>query len=324
MTAQRAIASYLDYETAEIDAFIADQKELIELLNERRAATITQAITKGLDATVQMKDSGVEWVGKVPQAWAVTRLTRYFDVVLGKMLDAGKEAHPDATLLPYIRAANIQDTGLDLSDVKSMPFTAGEAANLSIRSGDLLVVEGGSIGTSHLVDKTMEGWSFQKTVNRVRSRGEALTSVLQYVIRYYRDSNVLGTLCNGSTIAHITAEKLLNLVVPMPSPQDQQRIVDYLDYETSEIDAAIVDAKEAIELSKERRAALISAAVTGKIDVRNHITASWGLHIMALYNEVEFEKESLSICMPTAGCIRRTARATTRNSRCSPRMFVAG
>jgi type I restriction enzyme S subunit len=273
---QRVIVAFLDRETAEIDAFIAEQGALVELLNERRSATITQSITKGLVPTAPMKDSRVEWLGKVPEAWHVSRLARYFDVVLGKMLDAGKEVHPDANMLPYIRAANIQDAGLDLSDVKSMPFTAAEAANLSIRSGDLLVVEGGSIGTSHLVPCDMDGWSFQKTVNRVRSKGVSRTSFLQYVLRSSRDSNVLGTLCNGSTIAHLTAEKLLNLVVPIPSPQEQQEIVDYLDRETTEIDAAIADAKEAIELSKERRAALISAAVTGKIDVRNRITAELG------------------------------------------------
>ncbi|MEB7446659.1 restriction endonuclease subunit S [Arthrobacter koreensis] len=271
-----AIASYLDHETAEIDAFIADQEDLIELLIERRSATITQAVTKGLNLTVPMKDSGSLWLGKVPDAWHVSRLTRYFDVVLGKMLDAGKEKHPDAEMLPYIRAANIQDSGLELSDVNSMPFTAAEAANLSIRSGDLLVVEGGSIGTSYLVPQNMDGWSFQKTVNRVRSKGVSLTSFLQYVLRSYRDAGILGMLCNGSTIAHLTAEKLLNLVIPMPSPQEQGDIVAYLDRETAEIDAAIADAKEAIELSKERRAALISAAVTGKIDVRNHITAELG------------------------------------------------
>ncbi|TQJ33051.1 restriction endonuclease subunit S [Arthrobacter sp. SLBN-122] len=273
---QKAMATFLDAETAEIDTFIEDQNELIELLNERRAATITKAITKGLDPDVPMQDSHVEWLGKVPASWHVSRIARYYDVVLGKMLDAGQEVHPDAEVLPYIRAANIQDAGLDLSVVNSMPFTPDQAENLSIRSGDLLVVEGGKIGTSYLVLHDMDGWSFQKTVNRVRSKGTSLTSFLQYVLRSLRDSNVLGVLCNVSTIAHLTAEKLLNLRVPIPPPREQQAIVDYLNYETGEIDAAIADAKEAIDLSKERRAALIFDVVTGKVDVRSHITAEVG------------------------------------------------
>lgn len=271
---QRAIASFLDHETAEIDAFIADQQELIRLLNERRAATITQAVTKGLDPNAPMKDSGVEWLSAIPEHWHVTKLGRSFEVVLGKMLDGGKDPRAEAVLLPYIRAANIQDDGLDTVNANRMYFVAAEIANLSLRGRDLLVVEGGSIGTCYVLREDMPGWSFQKTVNRVRTRGVHSTEFLAYVIRMYRDSEVLDTICNRSTIIHLTAEKLHNLVVPLPPVTEQQRVIDYLDCETAEIDAAIADAREAIELSKERRAALISAAVTGKIDVRDHPSAT--------------------------------------------------
>lgn len=270
---QRAIASFLDHETAEIDAFIADQQELIGLLNERRAATITQAVTKGLDPNAPMKDSGVEWLGDVPTHWSVTKLGRNYTVVLGKMLDAGKDPRAGAVPLPYIRAANIQDDGLDLAHVNSMHFSPAETANLSLLCGDLLVVEGGSIGTCYVLPEDMPGWSFQKTVNRVRARGQDSTAFLGYLIRTYRDGEVLDVICNRSTIAHLTAEKLHHLSVPRPPVAEQQEITHYLDRETAEIDAAIADAKEAIELSKERRAALISAAVTGKIDVRDHPAA---------------------------------------------------
>jgi type I restriction enzyme S subunit len=266
---QQAIADFLDQETAEIDAFIVDQEELVALLNERRAATITRVVAKGLDPNVPVKDSGVEWIGEVPRHWAVSKVGRFFDVVLGKMLDNGKTAHPAASLLPYIRAANIQDDGLNVSDVNQMYFTPAEAVNLSLKRDDLLVVEGGSVGTCYVVESDMPGWSFQKTVNRVRSKGLASSLFLAYVIRAYRDAGVLSVICNKSTIMHLTAEKLLSLTVPMPSLGEQLRIADYLDSEGAEIDAAIADAKEAIALSRERRAAVISAAVTGKIDVRD-------------------------------------------------------
>lgn len=266
---QDVIASFLDREMAEIDAFIADQEELIALLTERRAATISHAVTKGLDPTVPMKDSGVEWLGEVPEHWNVTRISRYFAVTLGKMLDAGKQAVAGATVLPYIRAANIQETGLVTTSSNEMAFSAEEARNLSIRAGDLLVVEGGAVGVNAYIEYDLDGWSFQKTVNRLRPLSvNASSRYVGFVLDALRWSGVLDMVANKSTIAHLTAEKLERLVVGFPPPSEQASINEFLLAETAELDAAIADAREAIALSKERRAALISAAVTGKIDVR--------------------------------------------------------
>ncbi len=270
---QNFIVDFLDRETAEIDAFIADQEELIALLYERRAATITQAVTKGLDPTMTMRESGVEWIGDVPVEWSVSKIGHHFDVVLGKMLDAGKIPPVDSIVLPYIRAANIQDSGLILDDVNVMPFTSAEASRFNLLAGDLLVVEGGSVGTNHVLGENFEGWSFQKTVNRVRARGSDSTKFLSYVLRTYRDAGVFSVICNGSTIMHLTAEKLRALQLAFPSFETQASIVEFLDGELADLDATLLDAQESIELSKERRAALISAAVTGKIDVRSAVAA---------------------------------------------------
>lgn len=265
---QQAIASYLERETAKIDAFIADQEELIKLLEERRTATITQAVTKGLDPKALMKDSGVEWVGDVPAHWPISKIGHQYEVVLGKMLDGAKDTPSGARMLPYVRAGNIQDAGLDLSDVNEMAYTAYEAERLNLLAKDLLVVEGGSVGTVHYLSEAMDGWSFQKTVNRVRSLGSADTQYLGHLIRVFRDSGVFEVICNGSTIMHLTAEKLRALMIPVPPVEEQYSIAAFIDRETAEIDATLAEAREAIALSKERRAAVISAAVTGKIDVR--------------------------------------------------------
>lgn len=269
---QSIIAAFLDRETAEIDAFIADQVELIALLNERRTATITQAVTKGLYPKARMKDSGVEWVGAVPAHWPISKIGLHYEVVLGKMLDGAKEAPSGARMLPYVRAGNIQDAGLDLSDVNEMAYTAYEAERLNLLAKDLLVVEGGSVGTVHYLSEAMDGWSFQKTVNRVRSLGSADTKYLGHLIRMLRDSDVFEVICNGSTIMHLTAEKLRALLIPVPPVEEQCSIAAFIDRETAEIDATIAEASDAIALSKERRAAVISAAVTGKIDVRGALT----------------------------------------------------
>lgn len=264
------IAGYLDRETAEIDAFIADQKELIALLTERRVATISHAVTKGLDSSATTKDSGVEWLGRVPAEWQVTKVSRHFEVVLGKMLDSARERVTGAIDMPYVRAGNIQEGGLNLDSVNEMPFTPREATLWSLKKGDLLVVEGGAIGVNVVLAQDMDGWAFQKTVNRVRPITEFSTRFLGYALDALRYSGALDMIANKSTIAHFTAEKLEGLRLGFPSPASQIAITEVLDRETAEVDAAIADAQEVIALSKERRAALISAAVTGKIDVRNH------------------------------------------------------
>jgi type I restriction enzyme S subunit len=179
-----------------------------------------------------------------------------YSVTLGKMLDAGKAVDDGHTILPYIRAANIQDDGLRLGDVNEMPFSDDEAARLNLRRGDLLVVEGGSVGTSVVLEHDMAGWSFQKTVNRVRPIGDWSTRYLGYVLRAYRDAGVIDLVCNGSTIPHLTAEKLKALRIPTASPNAQRAIADYLDRETARIDTLIEEQQRLIDMLHERRFAL--------------------------------------------------------------------
>lgn len=266
---RESLVSFLDRETAEIDAFIADQEELIGLLTERRAATITHAVTKGLDPSAPMKDSGVEWLGEVPASWAVGPMSRWCTVTLGKMLDAGKPAPAGSEPRPYLRAANIRPGWISLDSVYEMPMRPAEVSNLNLLAGDLLVVEGGAtVGTNAIVRDDMPGWTYQKTINRVRSARGPSTRFIGYYLDVLRLRGVIEMISAASTFQHLTAEKLGALTLAAPSATESVTIADYLDHETAELDAAVADAREAIALSKERRAALISAAVAGKIDVR--------------------------------------------------------
>ena len=176
-----------------------------------------------------------------------------FSVTLGKMLDAGKAVEDSHTTLPYIRAANIQDEGLRLTDVNEMPFTAAEARRLDLREGDLLVVEGGAVGTCVVLDHDMPGWSFQKTVNRVRATSDWSTRYLAYVLRSYRGAGIIDLICDGSTISHLTAEKLRALRVPAVQPETQRAIADFLDHETAQIDVLVARQNDFIALLQERR-----------------------------------------------------------------------
>lgn len=250
---QHRIANYLDRETAQIDTLISEQEHLLEVLAERRQAAIAEAV---MPSGNPLNDA-VGW----------PRIGHGWDVSLGKMLDAGKAVADGSTSLPYVRAGNIQDQGLDLESVNEMPFTPEEATQFDLRAGDLLVVEGGAVGTNVTLTMDMPGWAFQKTVNRARPVNGGDSRWLGYVLRTYRDSGVLDIVCNKSTIAHLTAEKLRGLAVPPCSNSDQKRIADLLDAAVARLDELSREATRCIKLARERRAALITAAVTGQIEI---------------------------------------------------------
>ena len=148
-----------------------------------------------------------------------------------------------------------------------MPFTPAEQRKYELRRGDLLVVEGGSIGVNVYLRDGLEGWGFQKTVNRVRPRAADSAEFIGLQLDVVREAGGLEMLANVSTILHLTAEKLERVLVAMPPVEEQIGIVDAVRVQTRRIDQGIEQAALAIELARERRAALISAAVTGKIDV---------------------------------------------------------
>lgn len=267
---QRAIADFLDRETAEIDAFIADQERLIELLTERRTATITHAVTKGLDPSVPMRDSGIPWLGEIPAHWKASALTHVAAVKLGKMIPREGEGQGEG-YSPYLRAASVQPHGLDLEITKKMKATQVESAQLSLKKGDVVVVEGGAgYGRSAVLHDDLPGYIFQNSINRVRPGRELSSRFLDLLLKSMLWTGQMELLTNKATIPHLTAEKLLSVPVPLPPVTEQRRIETLIDTFELDIREAISDAKRAIDLSRERRAALISAAVTGQIDVRTH------------------------------------------------------
>jgi len=274
---QERIVSYLDQETAEIDDFIADQEELIGLLDERRAATITQAVTKGLDPTVTMKDSGSLWLGRVPEQWDAAPLKRYASVLDCKHITA---EFSDAGEYPLASIQQVQSKFVDLSEAKR---TTDAYYRLLIdgdrkpRTNDLIFSRNATVGQVAQVGHEQPEFAMGQDVCLIRgSDGAVVVEYLHYALRSSATQNQLESLMVGSTFRRINVGQIKTLLMAFPDVETQRSIVQYLDFEISEIDSAIEDAKKAIELSKERRAALISAAVTGKIDVRKQITAELG------------------------------------------------
>ena len=267
---QKQIAAFLDKETTKIDTLTDKQEQLITLLQEKRQAIISHAVTRGLNPNVRMKDSGIEWLGEVPKHWEVSLLKRRYQVTLGKMLKS-KQTVPDETEEPYLRAANIHWRGVDTTDVKRMWFTPEEKKKLKLCKWDLLVSEGGDVGRSSLWNEEIEDCYIQNSINRIRAREDADTRFLFFWMYFIKHADYIDMICNKATIAHFTVEKVEATLCVYPPLEEQRRIIAFLDKETTKINTLIEKCETAIELLKERRTALISAAVTGKIDVRNAV-----------------------------------------------------
>lgn len=266
---QQAIATHLDHETAKIDTLIKKQEQLIDLLKERRTALISHAVTKGLNPTVSMKDSGIEWLGEIPAHWGVTAAKRQFTVQLGKMLQRRPVSQHDIEV-PYLKARHVQWFAVDASSLPTMWAHERECEKYHVQKGDLVVCEGGEGGRCGIVQDVPQNCIIQNALHRVREdqSGESRIGYLQYVIRAVSSAEWLEVTNSKATIAHFTKDKFDELLVPIPPHAEQQSIAEFLDRETAKIDTLISKIHQIIELQKESRSALITAAVTGKMDVR--------------------------------------------------------
>jgi type I restriction enzyme S subunit len=269
---QRTIARFLDRETAKIDASVAKKERLIELLREKRTALITRAVTKGVDPNVPMKDSGVEWLGKIPTHWAVTPLKAHSSLQTGLTLGKRYEG-VRLTTRPYIRVANVQDGYLTLNDIAEVELPPQDVLRYELKSGDVLMTEGGDfdkLGRGCVWDGQIQGCLHQNHVFAVRPDLDILNShFLSFVMSSgYGRAYFTATSKQSTNLASTNSTKLGNFPIPMPDLAEQDQIISAIQYESASIDRLVFEVHEAIDRLKEFRAALISAAVTGKIDVR--------------------------------------------------------
>ncbi|KAB7619595.1 restriction endonuclease subunit S [Alkalilimnicola sp. S0819] len=264
---QRTIAAFLDHQTAKTDRLIAKQQRLIELLTEKRQAVISHAVTKGLNPDAPMKDSGVEWLGEVPAHWGVGRIGWWYEVQLGKMLDQRRIT--GRFLAPYLRNTDVQWGQINVNNLPTMDFSPLDRLRYSLKPGDLLVCEGGDIGRCAIWSHSEFECFYQKALHRVRSRSFALVEYLQHVLRLLAEQGILSGSGTSTTINHLTAEQLRHLLIPMPPPQEQREISARIQGLTEHLSTLQDKCRASIKLLREHRTALISAAVTGKVDVRN-------------------------------------------------------
>ncbi len=277
---QRAIADFLDRETARIDALVAKKERLIDLLQEKRSALISHTVTRGLpadaaaqaglDPTVPMKDSRVEWLGEVPAHWEIVPVYVRYEVALGKMLNL-KRIRGD-WLGKYIRNIDVQWDSVNTRDLPQMDFGPVERDRYRLELGDLLVCEGGEVGRTAVWQGALEECFYQKAIHRVRPRSQRdVPRFFYYVMYSLAKRGVFVAGSNPNTINHLTAIQLSHYRLIFPPSDEQYAIVKFLDRETAKIDALVTRVREAIDRLKELRQALISAALTGKIDVSNSL-----------------------------------------------------
>lgn len=262
------IANFLDYETSKIDSLIEKQERLIDLLKEKRQSVISHAVTKGLNPDAPMKDSSVEWLGEIPEHWYGSKL-KY---LTNQIIDG---AHFTPTYvdegIPFLRVTDIHNKVIDRENTKYIPKNEHEELikRCNPQKGDLLLSKNGTIGITKVIDWD---WDFSIFVSLclIKFKRERLSP---YFFRYIFQSSVIDEQLFHSSkktsISNLHLDKINELVFAIPPMEEQSILITYLDGVSDKYGGLINRAMKQIILLKERRTSLISAAVTGKIDVRD-------------------------------------------------------
>jgi type I restriction enzyme S subunit len=267
-TEQIRIANFLDYKLLKVERFIRKKKELIKLLNEKKSVIITKAITKGIDNTVPMKDSKIEWLGKIPLSWKVKRIKYLGKAVIGLTYSPSDETDSkNGTLV--LRSSNVQNGKITYDDCvyvsTKIPY------NKTTRKGDILICSrNGSIkliGKNALIDEKASGITFGAFMTIFRTQ---YYEYLHYFFNSFSFKAQSG-LFSTSTINQLTTGILNNILIALPETLEEQlKIVDFIKKETKIIESAISVIEKEISLTEEYKTAIIAEAITGKIDVKNY------------------------------------------------------
>lgn len=266
---QQLVARFLDHETARIDALIAEQERLIELLKEKRQAVISHAVTKGLDPTAPMKDSGVEWLGEVPQHWNVKQLKHIVDpatsITYG-IVQAGPEVENG---IPYIKTSDMAGDELPLIGYcRTSPAIDASYQRSKVSAGDIVVAIRATVGKCLPVPSELEGANLTQGTAKVSPGDSVLADYLLLAMRAEAAQAYFGFMSKGATFKEITLDALRRTPFALPPLSEQLHIATGLKSILGNCETLISEAITTKSLLSERRSALISAAVTGKIDVR--------------------------------------------------------
>jgi len=268
---QKLISNFLNQKTSEIDTLIEDKEKLIQLLEEKRQAIITEAVTKGLDPDVQMKDSGVEWIGEIPEHWEVVKLKSkgeirgrigYRGYTTEDLVDVGKGAIT-------LGASNINKLNqLDLSQKSFISWEKYyESPEIMVQTNDLIFVQRGSVGRFCIIEDKVENITINPSLLIIKEYIENTKHLYWYLNSNYI-TNLVTLLTTSTAVPMVSQEQLKNFNIILPPKQEQNKITGYLNHKTKAYDITVNIVNTQINKLKEYRQSLIYEAVTGKIDVQ--------------------------------------------------------
>ena len=270
---KKIIVNFLDHETAKIDALIEKQQQLIALLKEKRQAVISHAVTKGLNPNVRMKDSGVEWLGEVPEHWVVSRLKYTSNLQSG--IPKGNDLTGKISIsVPMLRVANVQDGYLNLDDIHEILIEPNQLERYSLKYGDVLMNEGGDndkLGRGAVWKSQISPCIHQNHVFAIRPFSiepewlDLLTRASYAKFHFYMVAK------QSTNLASISSTNIKETPIIIPPLDERQKIMRFVLEKINSFENAEIKCSSQISLMQERRTALISAAVTGKIDVRDWV-----------------------------------------------------
>jgi type I restriction enzyme S subunit len=267
---QASIANFLDHETAKIDALIAEQQRLIELLQEKRQAVISHAVTKGLNPDAPMKDSGVEWLGEVPEHWEVLPIKHTCSLLRdGTHLPPARVAEG----IPLLSVRNIQGHAFGLRDddslISEQDFSELSRSFVPEPDDVMLAIVGATIGKAAIVPSGIGRFHIQRSLAIFRSKPELLVAKwLLGIFGSIRFNSLLWQNVGFSAQPGIYLGVLKDIRIPVPPKKEQEEILARLEESINDQSQILSVASHSVDLLQERRSALISAAVTGQIDVR--------------------------------------------------------
>ncbi len=266
---QQAITRFLDAKTAQIDELVTKKRQLIIKLKEKRQTVISHAVTKGLNPNAPMKDSGVEWLGKVPEHWAVNNIT-YILNAIGDVDHYMPQSVENG--IPYVMTGDLKEfvSDINFKDCKQVSHEDYVKLCQKIKSskGDLILARYATIGTASYVDIDTD---FLVSYSCVTIKPNPSKVFGLYLFYYFKSNSFLQGIqneINTNTQGNVGISDLKKVKMALPTLNEQSKIIEFLDKQVSKIDTLIEKSNSAIELMQEYRTALISAAVTGKIDVR--------------------------------------------------------
>jgi type I restriction enzyme S subunit len=266
LAVQRAIADFLDRKTAAIDALIEKKERLLRLLAEKRHAVLTRTVTGGLDATAPTKASGVPWFASIPAHWGLKKL-KYASpqVTVGIVVTPAKYYVDEG--VPALRSFNIRPGRITDSDLAYISPDANELhAKSKLAEGDLVAVRTGQPGTTAVVDQRFDGANCVDLII-IRRSGKLTSRFACYFMNSGPAHQQYGEGAEGALQQHFNVETAKSLVLPLPPVAEQDAIVTWLDRELARIDAGVTAVERQVAALREYRQALITAAVTGQLDV---------------------------------------------------------